>query len=101
MINGREGYDATFDVEIMIVMKIREVAFPIEDRYYVITCTAPAEVYKDYADAFETAINSFVIEYTTPVTPPPAAEAPEKGIPGFEAVFAIAGLLTITYHLLR
>ncbi len=101
MINGREGYDATFDVEIMIVMKIREVAFAVEDRYYVITCTAPAKVYADYADAFETAINSFVIEYPTPVTPPPAAEAPEKGIPGFETIFSFTGLVAVVYLVRR
>jgi PGF-CTERM protein len=101
MINGREGYDVTHDFEFMVLMRIREVAFAVEDRYYVITCTALAENYDDYADAFEIAIKSFVIEYPTPVTPPPAAEAPEEGIPGFETVFAIAGLLAVAYLLRR
>jgi PGF-CTERM protein len=48
---------------------------------------------------------------TTLMTPPPspteaptaipAAEVPEKGIPGFEAVFAIAGLLAVAYLVKR
>jgi len=49
----------------------------------------------------------------TPTVPPPAATpaaatptptptpTPEKGIPGFEAVFAVAGLLAIAYLVLR
>jgi len=107
MINGREGYDVTHDFEFMVLMRIRQVAFAVEDRYYVITCTALAENYDDYADAFETAINSFVIEYPAPVTPTPSptvtpSPTPSPSpIPGFEAVLAIAGLLAVAYLLRR
>lgn len=111
MINGREGYDA--EAEFMGGMKSRNVAFAVEDRYYVIMCTAPAETYDGYADAFETAINSFVIGYpapdtstpspsqspTTTPTSVPVAETPEE--PGFEAILAIADLLVVSYLVKR
>ena len=77
-------------------VKMKLVAFAVDDRYYVISCTNSAELFDEYVDMFDNAINSFVIEYPAPVTP-----TPEEGVPGFEAVFAIAGLLAVAYLLRR
>jgi hypothetical protein len=99
VINDRVGYEAI--IQPMPPVKMKLVAFPVADRYYIVFCTTSEELFDESVDMFDNAINSFVIWYPALVTPPPAAEAPEKGIPGFEAVFAIAGLLTITHHFLR
>jgi PGF-CTERM protein len=45
-----------------------------------------------------------VIIYIPVQTPTPAVietPTPEKGVPGFEAIFAIAGLLAVAYLLRR
>lgn len=97
IINGKEGYDMTF--QPIPIVKQRVVYFFVDERCYIISCSTAEELFDEYADIFDTAINSFVIEYPTPVTPPPAAEAPEE--PGFESVFAIAGLLGVAYVVLR
>ena len=96
IINGREGYEAI--IQPMPPVKMKLVAFAVADRYYVISCTTSAELFDEYVDTFDNAINSFVIEYPAPVTPTPT---PEEGVPGFEAVFAVAGLLTVAYLLRR
>jgi PGF-CTERM protein len=61
------------------------------------------ELFDEYADIFDNAINSFVIEYPAPVTTPSPSPSPspEEGVPGFEAVSAIAGLLAVVYLLRR
>jgi PGF-CTERM protein len=41
------------------------------------------------------------VEVTTTPTPPPVTTTPKGGIPGFEAIFAIAGLLAVAYLLRR
>jgi PGF-CTERM protein len=103
IINGREGYDMTS--QPMPIVKQRVVYFFIDEKCYTISCLtaaelfdATAELFDEYADIFDTAINSFVIEYPAPVTPTPT---PEEGVPGFGAVFAIAGLLAVAYLLRR
>jgi len=96
IINGREGYDMTF--QPMPIVKQRVVYFFVDDRCYIISCSTAEELFDEYAVKFDTAINSFVIEYPAPVTPTPT---PEEGVPGFGAVFAIAGLLAVAYLLRR
>jgi hypothetical protein len=100
VINGREGYEAI--IQPMPPVKMKLVAFAVADRYYVISCTTSAELFDEYVDMFDNAINSFVIEYPAPVTPMPSpspSPTPEEGVPGFETIFAIAGLLTVAYLL--
>jgi PGF-CTERM protein len=110
VINGREGYDA---IRENPMVKQRAVQFTVEDRCYGVSCNAATDLYDEYAEIFETAINSFVIESPAPVTQTPSpspspsemptstpvAEVPEE--PGFEIVFAITALLAVTYLLKR
>jgi len=106
VINDREGYEAI--IQPMPPVKMKLVAFAVADRYYLISCTTSAELFDEYVDMFDNAINSFVIEYPAPVTPTPSpspspspSPTPEEGVPGFGAVFAIAGLLAVAYLLRR
>ena len=96
VINGREGYEVIF--QPMPPVKIRQIVFEVDDRYYSIICSTTEELYDEYTEVFDNAINSFVIEYPAPVTPTPT---PEEDVPGFGAVFAIAGLLAVAYLLRR
>jgi PGF-CTERM protein len=92
IINEREGYDIT--LQPMPIVKQRVVYFFVDEMWYTISCSTAVELFDEYAAKFDTSINSFVIEYPAPVTPTPT---PEEGVPGFEAVFAIAGLLAVAY----
>jgi PGF-CTERM protein len=96
IINGREGYDMT--LQPIPPVKQRVVYFFVDEMYYIISCSTAVELFDEYAAKFDTAIDSFVIEYPAPVTPTPT---PEEGVPGFEVVFAIAGLLAVAYLLRR
>jgi hypothetical protein len=104
VINGREGYDVIF--QPIPIVKQRVVIFPVDERCYIISCSTAVELFDEYATIFDTAINSFVIEAPTPSPSPtatptsvPAAGAPEE--PGFDAVFAIVGLVAVAYLLKR
>jgi PGF-CTERM protein len=105
IINGREGYDMTF--QPMPIVKQRVVYFFVDEKCYIISCSTAVELFDEYADIFDNAINSFVIEYPAPVTTPSPSPSPspsptpEEGVPGFEAVSAIAGLLAVAYLLRR
>jgi len=96
IINGREGYDITF--QPIPIVKQRVVYFFVDEMCYTISCSTAVELFDEYANIFDTAINSFVIEYPALVTPTPT---PEEGVPGFEVVLAIAGLLAVAYLLRR
>ena len=96
VINGREGYDVIF--QPIPIVKQRGVIFPVDERCYSISCSTAVELFDEYATIFDTAINSFVIEYPALVTPTPT---PEEGVLGFEVVLAIAGLLAVAYLLRR
>jgi len=69
VINGREGYEAI--IQPMPPVKMKLIAFAVADRYYLISCTTSVELFDEYVDIFDNAINSFVIEYPAPVTPTP------------------------------
>jgi hypothetical protein len=99
VINGREGYDVTFESPWEGVQSERIVAFTVDDRYYVIKATALPDLFDEYANVFDNIINSFVIEYPAPISSPsssptvtPSPTPSPSPIPGFEAIFAIAGL---------
>lgn len=94
-INDREGYEVVYHP--MPTVKSRWIEFTVDDLYYVVNVYAPEEEYDKYAETFETAINSFVIEYPAPVTPTPTPSP----TPGFEAAFVIAGVLAVAYILKR
>jgi len=79
-------------------VKQRVVYFFVDEMCYTISCSTAVELFDEYANIFDTAINSFVIEYPALVTPTPT---PEEGVPGFEVVLAIAGLLAVAYLLRR
>ena len=100
VINGREGYEVISSSPRAV---LRIVTFTVDDRYYQISCiTTSEDLFDEYAATFDNAINSFVIEYPAPVTPMPSptgTPTPKEGVPGFEAVFAIAGLLAVVYIL--
>lgn len=119
-INDREGYEVVF--KPLPTVKSRWIEFTVDDLYYVISVSAQEEEYDKCAKTFETAINSFVIEYPAPVTatPTPASTStptptptpspteastptstttPEKGALGFKAIYAIVGLFVVAYLL--
>jgi hypothetical protein len=60
VVNGREAY-ATI-IQLMPEIKMKLVVFPADDKYYVVSGNAPSELFDQYADAFDTSINSFAIE---------------------------------------
>lgn len=60
VINGMEAYEITIQSMPKITMKL--VIFPADDRYYVVSGNSPTELFDQYADVFDTSINSFVIE---------------------------------------
>lgn len=125
VINGREGYDVIFQPLPIVTQRL--VHFPVDERCYFISCSTEVELFDEYAAKFDTAINSFVIEYPAPVTPaptpketetatpmtittpsttptPPSTPTPTipegKDIVGFEAVFAVIGFLAVAYLVL-
>lgn len=100
VINGREGYEVITSSISIGGAVLRVVTFTVDDRYYQISCITSKDLFDEYAATFDNAINSFVIEYPEPVTPMPSPSVtptPKEGVPGFEAVFAIAGLLAVVY----
>lgn len=108
VINGREGYDVTFESPWEGVQSERIVAFNVDDRYYVIKATALPDLFDENENVFENIINSFVIEYPAPIsslspspTVTPSPTPSPSPISGFEALFAIAGLLVVAYLLRR
>ena len=60
VINGREGYEAIMEPTAGLKMKI--VAFLVNDKYYVLFCYTSVDLWDEYAATFDNAINSFVIE---------------------------------------
>jgi len=56
VINGREGYEVI--TQPMPKVKQKIVAFAVDDKYYVISCSTSAELFDEYADTFNKAINS-------------------------------------------
>ena len=113
-INDREGYEVVYH---MGTIKIRWIEFTVDDLYYVVSASAPEDEYDKYAETFETAVNSFVIEYPAPVTATPtptststptptpsptsATSQTSSSTPGFEGAFVIAGVLAVAYILKR
>jgi PGF-CTERM protein len=108
VINGREGYDVTFESPWERVQSKRIVVFTVEDRYYVIEATALPALFDEYANVLGKMVNSFVTEYPAPISGPspsptvsPSPTPSPSLVPGFGAVFAIAGLLAVAYLLRR
>lgn len=67
VINGRKGYEAI--LQPMPPVKMKLVVFTVDDKYYIISCTAPVEsldgsmsTFNETVDTFDNVINSFVIE---------------------------------------
>ena len=85
VINDRKGYEVI--IRPMPTVKQRIVAFEVDDKYYVISCSTAEDLYDKYADAFDTAINSFIVTISPTPTP----------IPGFEVISAIVGLFAVAY----
>lgn len=89
VINDRKGYEVI--IRPMPTVKQRIVAFEVDDKYYLVSCSTAEDLYDKYADAFDTAINSFIVTISPTPTP----------IPGFEVIPAIAGLFAVAYLLRR
>jgi len=68
---------------------------------YIVSCTASPITYDEANENyFEPMIHSFeFIAGVTPTPIPSPSSTPEEGVPGFEAVFAIIGLLAVAYLL--
>jgi len=122
IINGREGDEVIF-YPLGGMVKQRLIVFTLaSDLHYVVTVYTTIDLYDQYADTFDTAINSFDSPAPVVATPTPEEGLPEKEIippeeevpeevpltptpskeqPGFEAIFAIVGLLAVAYLLRR
>jgi len=60
VINGREGYEVIIQPIPGVKQKI--VAFVVNDKYYLITCSTSANLFDEYTATFDNVINLFVIE---------------------------------------
>lgn len=94
IINGRQATQ-TINTPWPGVM-MRHIVVDVDDLYYTIIAYANEGTYDKYASTFDTAINSF--ENPAPII---ATPTPEEDVPGFETVFAIAGLFAVAYLLRR
>ena len=105
-INGESSvlriFTATYEKDAPEI-KQHQAYFIRDTTAYIVSCTASPSTYDEANENyFEPMTQSF--KFMEGVTPTPIlspSPTPEEGVPGFEVVFAIAGLLAVAYLLRR